>query len=68
MNDAEKLSQHLSDWAETDTAVRAIARRVLTEFEVEGDSYGVPSLADVVKSLVKKIESLSTKIINTIEL
>jgi len=42
----------LRDWAETDTAVRLAARRVLSEAEVEGDSFVVPSIEDIVELLV----------------
>lgn len=49
--------QELEDWAHTDTIVRQCAKRVLSEFEVEGDSYGVPMIEDIVELLVKKIES-----------
>ncbi len=47
----------LEDWADTDTKVREVALRVLTDFEVNGDSYGVPCIADIVDTLVKKIEA-----------
>lgn len=49
----------LEDWAHTDTVVRNAARRVLTEFEVDGDTYGVPAIEDIVELLVAKIEVLS---------
>ncbi len=48
----------LMEWAGTDTQVRKAARRVLSELEVDGDSYGVPMIEDIVELLVKKIEIL----------
>lgn len=55
-------AQALTDWADTDTAVRLAARRVLTEFEVEGDSYGVPMIEDIVEALVARIEAQNGKV------
>ncbi len=51
-----KYKEFLSDWSETDTAIRSIARRVLSESQVHGDSYGVPPLENVVEELVTMIE------------
>lgn len=45
----------LMDWAETDTNVRKAARKVLTKFEVEGDSWGVPAIEDIVDALVARL-------------
>lgn len=53
----------LEDWAERDTAFRTIAKRVLSESEVEGDGSGVPCLEEVVELLVKRIESHELKTI-----
>ena len=47
----------LTRWADTDTAIRLAARRVLSKFDVEGDSYGVPSIEEIVEKLVVLIES-----------
>lgn len=52
-------AQALMDWADTDTAVRITARRVLTEFETEGDSYGVPMIEDIVDLLVARLEAVA---------
>lgn len=64
--DSEKAkvfyAQTLMDHAEEDTAIRKEARKVLTEDEVEGDSYGVPMLSDIVDRLVKKIQNLEISI------
>ncbi len=45
------------DWAETDTNVRDIAGCVLDKKWLEGDSYGVPGIEDIVKRLVEEIFS-----------
>lgn len=55
----EHYAKHLEDWAETDTFVRKEALKVLTDFEVNGDSYGVPAIENIVELLVKKIQFLS---------
>jgi hypothetical protein len=49
----------IEDTCKTDTAIRESARRVLTEHEVEGDQYQVPSVEHIVELLVAKIEELS---------
>lgn len=60
--DYEKmLMDVLRDWAEDDTAIREMAKKYLTEFEVEGDSYGVPPIVDVVEKLCKIIDKLRMK-------
>jgi hypothetical protein len=46
----------LRDWASDDTEIRRLASKVLTEFEVNGDSYGVPGIREIVELLVNKIE------------
>lgn len=53
----ECYARALEDWAETDSSIRNLAVRVLTDFEVNGDSYGVPTVEDIVELLVKRIES-----------
>lgn len=55
----EHYARHLEDWAETDTFVRKEAAKVLTDFEVNGDSYGVPAIENIVELLVKKIQLLT---------
>jgi len=59
LNKVQKLSN--SDWAETDTAVRERARKVLSEMQVEGDSYGVPPIEEIVDLLVAEVERLRTE-------
>lgn len=51
-------AQQLLDLAEEDVIIREVAKKVLTEEEVEGDSYGVPMLSDIVEKLVAKIQEL----------
>jgi hypothetical protein len=55
-NYEQMLISVLEDWADDDTAIREMAKKYLTEFEVEGDSYGVPSIVDVVEKLCKMID------------
>lgn len=50
------LQLALLDFAETDTFVRKEALKVLTEKQVNGDSYGIPGIEDIVSLLVSKIE------------
>lgn len=56
MRKASLLSTVLSDDASTDTHIRTQARKVLSEFDVHGDSYGVPPLEEIVDKLVAKAE------------
>ncbi len=49
-------AKELLDWCDTDTAVRELARRVLTDNEIDGSSYGVPPIEYIVEALVKKVE------------
>lgn len=55
----EAYARMLEDDAEKDTAVRQMAGEVLTDFEVNGDSYGVPGIENIVELLVKRIDFLS---------
>lgn len=48
------LHDLLKDACDDDTEIRTMAKEVLTEYEVEGDSYGVPCLTDVVRLIVDK--------------
>lgn len=45
------------DWAEDDTHVRNATKPFFTDFEINGDSYGVPCITDIVDLMVKRIES-----------
>ena len=58
----KRYKDELTDWAETDSHVRKKAREVLTEFEVEGDSYGVPPIEDIVDKLVENIKMRETSL------
>jgi hypothetical protein len=55
-NYEQMLVSVLEDWADDDTAIREMAKKYLTELEVEGDSYCVPSIVDVVEKLCKIID------------
>lgn len=53
-----KLKAVVADTCDTDSTARASAMRVLDRKAVEGDSYGVPGLGDVVDLLVSEIARL----------
>lgn len=57
----ENIRQILKNDCEQDKNIRAMAKKHLTEHEVEGDSYGVPMLEDIVELLIKKIETKQPK-------
>lgn len=40
------------DWAETDTNVRELASKILDNYSINGDSYGVPGIEDIVEKLM----------------
>ncbi len=46
------------DDCETDTNVRNLARPILGDFKVDGDSYGVPGLEDITGELLEKYRDL----------
>lgn len=54
------LSRLMEDDADADTFIRSEAAKVLTDFEINGDSYGVPTPADIVERLVKRIQASNT--------
>lgn len=56
MTDKEKLQQFLQDSIETEEYVRTKALEVLSIKEVMGNSYGVPTIEDIVDSLVEIIQ------------
>jgi phosphoenolpyruvate-protein kinase (PTS system EI component) len=45
----------IKDHCETDTNIRELARPILGNFKVDGDSYGVPGLEDIVEELIKQL-------------
>jgi hypothetical protein len=45
----------MQDNAEEDVNIREAARKVLSEVDCYGDSYGVPSIVDIVEFLVERI-------------
>ena len=53
----ESLRHLLQDTSDTDTYIRERVKGILTDFEINGDSYGVPTIDDIVDLLCKKIES-----------
>ncbi len=52
------LKRLLQDFCLTDTKVREVASKILTEFEVYGSKGLMPPLENVVELLVLRIESL----------
>jgi len=51
----KNLEQLNVDSCETDLNVRKLAAQVLSDFQVHGDSYGVPTLEDITELLINKI-------------
>lgn len=47
----------LLDSAETENYIREKCKDVLTDFEINGNSYGVPTLEEIVDKLVEKIKN-----------
>ena len=50
----------LMDSADTDNYVRNRVKDILTDFQINGDSYGVPSVEDIVDRLCEIIEEKNT--------
>lgn len=49
------IRQHSVDWAEAHTHAQTVAKRVgVPESEVEGDSYGVPGIEDLVDMIAAR--------------
>jgi hypothetical protein len=48
---------HLELTEQTDTYIRDRVKGILTDFEINGDSHGVPTIEDIVDLLCKKIEN-----------
>lgn len=57
-NKIQNLNGIIRDDCDTDSRAREIALKILPIKSVHGDSYGVPTLSDVVEELVGRIESL----------
>lgn len=49
------MATRLEDDCSTDCYIRNRVRGILTDFEIDGDSYGVPTLEDIVDSLCDKL-------------
>jgi hypothetical protein len=52
----ESFKHLLQDTSDTDTYIRERVKGILTDFEINGDSYGVPTIEDIVDLLCEKIE------------
>jgi regulator of replication initiation timing len=61
----EALRQQLrlanEDWAEDDTKIRELCRPILGDAAVDGDSYSVPSVVDLVEQLIAERAALLAK-------
>src|SRR2546430_8430937 len=53
---AAQLKLASEDWAEDDTAIRDLCRPILGDAAVDGDSYGVPSVVELVEKLVGELK------------
>jgi len=64
----EELERHhaleLLDWAETDTYIRKKCRGIIKDEDIDGDTYGVPTIEDLVDKLIEKIINYKLKTIN----
>src|SRR2546429_5710871 len=58
---AAQLKLANEDWAEDDTAIRDLCRPILGDAAVEGDSYGVPSVVELVEKLVGELKRNDTR-------
>jgi hypothetical protein len=50
------LAKLISDQCDDDTAIRELCLQVLPENEVHGDSYGMPTVVDLVEKLVVRLK------------
>jgi len=55
-NENKNLMQINIDDCETDLNVRKLAAQVLSEREIWGDTFYVPTLEDIVENILKKIK------------
>jgi hypothetical protein len=49
------MATRLEDGCSTDCYIRDRVRGILTDFEIDGDNYGVPTLEDIVDSLCERL-------------
>lgn len=69
IEELEKINKlACEDWADDDTRVKELAKPFLTKFEIEGDSYGVPGVIDIVESLTKQLATAKAELHGTAEL
>jgi len=62
------LRHSTEDSCADDTAIRELARGILPDIDIDGDSYGVPPIVDVVEGIVKKIKDMERVIDEQVEL
>ena len=58
----ESKDKLIKDFCHTENEVEKSALKVLTEFQVHGDSYGVPGTNQIVDTLVSEVQSLRTRL------
>jgi hypothetical protein len=58
----------IKDDCETDTNVRELARPILGDIKVDGDSYGVPGLEDIIEELIKQLAAERDKVQTLVDL
>src|SRR5438128_11999956 len=54
---AAQLKLATEDWAEDDTKIRDLCRPILGNAAVDGDSYGVPPMVELVELLIARLAS-----------
>jgi hypothetical protein len=52
---AKAYASWLDSYTDSDTYIRDRVRGILTDFEIDGDNYGVPTLEDIVNSLCERL-------------
>lgn len=50
------------DWADDDTRVKEAAKPFFTDFEINGDSHGVPGVIDIAELMAKRIKEQANEI------
>jgi len=53
----ENWRQLVKDQCEEDEEIRLQCEGILNDYDIYGDSYGVPTLGDIVEKLIEKIKA-----------
>jgi CRISPR/Cas system-associated exonuclease Cas4 (RecB family) len=59
--EVERLKAIIKTDCEYEQEIRSLACNILSEFQVYGDSYGVPTLVDVVELLIEALKAQEVK-------